>query len=171
MTTSDGLSLPGTYPACHAARSAARCAATSSGDHRCWSPLFAASHHSAAVTFPTISVCAGYTWSVLGVVSTCRTGVVMRQGVMSATGSNPAVTIRSALASRSQITWWPAMSSTPAKYGWSSLSTPLAIAPTTTGSPACSARVASAADAPQRTAPAPASRTGRRAVRSGDSPP
>ena len=93
--------------------------------------------------------------------------------MISSTASNPAVTIRSEAASRSQITRCPAMSSTPAKYGWSSLSTPLAIAPTTTGMPARAASSASAASAPHRTAPPPASSTGRRAsrsCRSGSSP-
>src|SRR5215468_5843234 len=129
-TTSDGFSLPVTYPVLYAVFNAVRCAASSASDQR-GAPCHAeSSHDNAAATFPTTSTDAGYTWSVLAVVSTCSTGSATRHGVISSTGSNPAVTIRSALPSRSQITRYPAMSSTPAKYGWSSLITPLAIAPT-----------------------------------------
>src|SRR5487761_1444309 len=58
VTTSDGFSRPGAYPACHASRSAARCAATA--DQRGSPPQGPASHGSAAATFPTPSVAAGY---------------------------------------------------------------------------------------------------------------
>ena len=51
----------------------------------------------------------------------CRTGVRSVHGVISSTGSKPAVTIRSAEASRSHRTWPQAMSRTPARAGgWSS---------------------------------------------------
>ena len=103
---------------------------------------------------------------MFGTVSTCSTGTDSRHGEISSTGSNPAVTIRSAEASSSQITRCPAMSSVPAYHGLSSAITPLAIAPITTGSPACAASSASTAVAPLRTAPAPASSTGRLAARS-----
>ena len=59
--------------------------------------------------------------------------------------------------------WLHAMSSTPAKSGWSSGNTPLAIGDTTTGAPTSSASRTRAPDASHRTAPAPASTTGRRA--------
>ncbi len=64
------------------------------------------------------------------------------------------------------MTRCPAMSRTPAKYGCSSGMTPLAIAPTTTGTPAEEASAASSWPARPRTAPAPASTTGRRAAAS-----
>ena len=115
VTTSEGFSRPASYPACQASRSAVRCAATSASDQRGAPSTDASSHDSAAATFPTTSVAAGYTWSVLGVVSMCSTGTDSRHGVMSSTGSNPAVMIRSAEASRFQMTRCPAMSRTPAK--------------------------------------------------------
>ena len=56
------------------------------------------------------------------------------------------------------------MSRTPANSGWSSPNTPLAIGATTTGADSASASRTSAGVAAARTAPIPASTTGRRAA-------